>query len=160
MSKTKTILKRFARMCNYKLLSDVTVGSGESAHTFEHILIGSFGAFCVRSFKEKGELYGNENDSNFVLVDYKMSRNKTENIVKKSLKDNMTLRKIVADAKIYNVKIENAVVIEHKKCKAMITAPSCEVMAVSELSKYLNDKFDRDNKVDAEAVASAVENAK
>ena len=63
------VLKKFAKKYNCALLADVRVKMGDKEHIFEHILLGSFGAVCVRTMTEMGEIYGNEDDVEFVVVD-------------------------------------------------------------------------------------------
>ena len=158
MSKVKTILKRFAYLREYKVLSDVTVKTVQGEHKFDHIMIGPFGILSLCCFNKKGELYGNENDENFVLLDAKMNRTKTENLIRKAKEDERVLRALVTQAKLYNVKIDTAIVIENKGCKSLIPTAAVPVLQASQLSKFLNtDKFEMDNKADALGIASAIE---
>ncbi|MBQ7799228.1 MAG: hypothetical protein IJ370_01920 [Oscillospiraceae bacterium] len=151
MSKVKTTLKRFSYLRDYKVLENVKINE----HTFDYLMIGVFGILSVCFFDEKGDLYGNENDENFVIVDKKSNRIKTENLIKKAKKDNEVLRSLISGAKIYNVKIDSIIVVDDKKCQPLFSATNVPVVKLSALSKFLNqEKFDVDNKADADKIVS------
>ena len=151
MSKVKTTLKRFSYIRDYKVLENVKINE----HTFDYLMIGVFGILSVCFFDEKGDLYGNENDENFVIVDKKSNRIKTENLIKKAKKDNEVLRSLISGAKIYNVKIDSIIVVDDKKCQPLFSATNVPVVKLSALSKFLNqEKFDVDNKADADKIVS------
>jgi len=160
MSKTKSILKRFAKALKYTLLTDLKVKAEGTEHSFDHVLVGNFGVLCVRVIDEMGEVYGSENDQNFVVVDRKLNRTKTENYVKKSMLDGEVLRKIISKEKIYNVKIDTLIAIDNKLCKPMISAPNCVIVHFNQLAKLLNSRYDKEDKTDVNAVLAALENAK
>ena len=151
MSKVKTTLKRFSYLRDYKVLENVKINE----HTFDYLMIGVFGILSVCFFDEKGDLYGNENDENFVIVDKKSNRIKTENLIKKAKKDNEVLRSLISGAKIYNVKIDSIIVVDDKKCQPLFSATNVPVVKLSSLAKFLNqEKFDVDNKADADKIVS------
>ena len=151
MSKVKTTLKRFSYLRDYTVLENVKINE----HTFDYLMIGVFGILSVCFFDEKGDLYGNENDENFVIVDKKSNRIKTENLIKKAKKDNEDLRSLISGAKIYNVKIDSIIVVDDKKCQPLFSATNVPVVKLSALSKFLNqEKFDVDNKADADKIVS------
>ncbi len=151
MSKVKTTLKRFSYLRDYKVLE----GAKINEHTFDYLMIGSFGILSICYFDKKGELYGNEHDENFVIVDKKTNRIKTENLIKKAKKDVEILRKAISEAKLYNVKIDSVIVVDDKKCQPLFSASDVSVVKLSLLSKFLNqEKYDIDNKADTEKMAS------
>ena len=151
MSKVKTTLKRFSYLRDYKVLENVTVNE----HRFDYIMVGVFGILSVCFFDKKGELYGNESDENFILVDTKKNREKAENLIKKAKKDVEVLRALISKEKIYNLKIDSAIVVDDKKCQTFFTSPDLPLVKLSALSKFLNqEKFDLDNKVDADKIVS------
>ncbi len=151
MSKVKTTLKRFSYLRDYKVLENVKVNE----HSFDYLMIGVFGILSVCYFDKKGELYGNEHDENFVIVDKKTNRTKTENLIKKTKKDREVLRSLISDAKIYNVKIDSIIVVDDKKCQPLFSASDVPVVKLSLLSKFLNqEKYDIDNKADTEKIVS------
>lgn len=151
MSKVKTTLKRFSYLRDYKVLENVKINE----HSFDYLMIGAFGILSVCYFDKKGELYGNEHDENFVIVDKKTTRTKTENLIKKAIKDVEVLRKAISEAKLYNVKIDAIIVVDDKKCQPLFSASDVPVVKLSALSKFLNqEKYDIDNKADADKIVS------
>lgn len=151
MSKVKTTLKRFSYLRDYKVIE----GAKINEYTFDYLMIGSFGILSICYFDKKGELYGNENDENFVIVDKKMNRTKTENLIKKAKKDTAALRSAISEAKLYNVKIDSIIVVDDKKCQPLFSASDVPVVKLSALSKFLNqEKYDVDNKADADKIVS------
>ncbi len=151
MSKVKTTLKRFSYLRDYKVLENITINQ----HTFDYIMVGSFGVLSVCFFDKKGELYGNESDENFILVDKKKNREKTENLIKKAKKDIDVLRVIVSKEKIYNLKIDGIIVVDEKKCQPFFSSADLPLVKLSGLSKFLNqEKYDIDNKADTDKIVS------
>ena len=149
MSKVKTTLKRFSYLRDYKVLQNIKIGE----HNFDYIMVGSFGVLCVCYFDKKGELYGNESDQSFLFVDKKKNRENTQNLIKKAKKDVEILRSMVADAKIYNLKIDSAIVVDDKKCQTFFSSADIPLVKLSAFSKFLNqEKFDVDNKADADKI--------
>jgi len=133
------------------VLENVTVNE----HHFDYIMVGVFGILSVCFFDKKGELYGNESDENFILVDKKKNREKAENLIKKAKKDVEVLRALISKEKIYNLKIDGAIVVDDKKCQTFFTSPDLPLVKLSAFSKFLNqEKFDVDNKADADKIVS------
>ena len=156
MNRTKMLLKSFAKPRKFEVLSELKINYKGEEHTFDNILLGEFGVLILTRFDKAGELYGNVSDQNFVLIDRKNKRIPCENLQNKAEKGETLLRKIVSDNKIYNVKIESAIIIENKNCKPMITVEK-EVFDLKSLKKHLaQPKFDTDNKMDVNAVISAL----
>ena len=162
MSKTRTILKRYSLLREYNVLSNVKVNVSGEEHTFDEMMIGHFGILCLTTFKGKGELFGNENDEHFItLHKNKTERKEVPNLIKKSLKDEAVLRKILSDNKIYSIKIEKGIVAEHRLCIPMIPGDKVPVYTPETLKKHLNcGKYDIDYKINVGAILSAIENAK
>lgn len=161
MKKTKSVLKRFSLLRDYKVLSDLTVKTADGEHHFDNILVGSFGILSTVCFDKKGELYGNERDESFVLVGVKMDRTPVPNLIKKAQKDTAVIREILSKNKIYNVKVSNAIVIESNACKATFSGSDVPVLTVSEFGKFLKtDKFECDFKADRDRIISALESSK
>ena len=151
MSKVKTTLKRFSYLRDYKVLENVELGE----HIFDYIMVGPFGILSICFFDKKGELYGNESDENFILVDKKKNREKTENLIKKAKKDVELLRALVSKEKIYNLKIDGVIVVDDKKCQPFFSSSDLPLVKVSGFSKFLNqEKYDIDNKADTDKIVS------
>ncbi len=151
MSKVKTTLKRFSYLRDYKVLENVKINE----HTVDYLMVGSFGILSVCCFDKKGELYGNEHDENFVIVDKKTNRAKTENLIKKAKKDTAVLRAVISEAKLYNIKIDSVIVVDDKRCQPLFSASDVPVVKLSALSKFLNqEKYDIDNKADTDKIVS------
>ena len=155
MSKVKTTLKRFSYLRDYEVLCDVNIKTKQGEHIIDYLMIGAFGVLSICFFDEKGELYGNENDESFVIVDRKMNRIKTENLIKKAKADANALRYVITDAKLYNVKIDSVVVVDDKRCQPLFSGAGTAVVKLSALSKFLNqEKFDIDNKTQTNEIVS------
>ena len=73
MNKTKSILKRYSLLREYKVLSNVKVNVDGKEHILDELMIGHFGILVLTTFKDKGELFGNENDEHFITL-YKNKR--------------------------------------------------------------------------------------
>lgn len=162
MSKTRSILKRYSLLREYNVLSNVKVNVGGQEHIFDEMMIGHFGILCLTTFKGKGELFGNEEDEHFItLYKNKTERKEVPNLIKKSLKDEEVLRKILSDNKIYSIKVEKGIVVEHRLCLPMLPSDKVSVFTPETLKKHLNcGKYDIDYKINVGAILSAIENAK
>ena len=162
MNKTRSILKRYSLLREYNVLSNVKVKVDGKEHILDELMIGHFGILCLTTFKGKGELFGNEEDAHFItLHKNKTERKEAPNLIKKSLKDEETLRKILSNNKIYSIKIEKGIVIEHPLCLPMIPNNKVLVFTPETLKKHLNcGKYDIDYKINVGAILSAIENAK
>lgn len=149
MSKTQSILKRFSLLREYKVVSNLELTVDGEKIEIDHLLIGEFGVLNLCTINKKGDLYGNENDEIFALVDKKLNREQIPNLSKKAQKNEQALRKIFAKEKVYNVKMDSVVVIEHSGCNPMISSPAVPILKIPELKKHLNcGKYDLDNKAD------------
>ena len=111
---------------------------------------------------QSGELFGNENDERFItLYKNKTERKEVPNLIKKSLKDEEVIRKILSNNKIYSIKVEKGIVVEHRLCLPMIPTNKVPVFTPETLKKHLNcGKYDIDYKINVGAILSAIENAK
>ena len=157
MDKVKSALKRYSALREYKVISDIKLKVRDKEIEFDNILIGCFGVLCLCCFDEKGELYGSANDENFVIVDKKMNRTKTENLIKRCTKQTEALRTLFTDAKIYNVKLESAIVCSHRKCEAYISASPYKILSFGDFKKFLAQvKFEMDNKTDVEKIINEI----
>lgn len=161
MKKTKSLLKRYAYLREYDVLTDVNISVAGEEHHFDNLLIGCFGILSICCFDKRGDLYGNQNDDNFVLVDSKSNRYKIPNLIKKAEKDEAVLRKILSKNQVYNIKIDTAIAIENSMCQILFSSNKVPVLNMRELKKHLNcGKFDLDNKADAKKIADVILNSK
>ena len=162
MNKTKSILKRYSLLREYKVLSNVRVNVDGQEHILDELMIGHFGILVLTTFKDKGELFGNEGDEHFItLYKNKTERKEVPNLIKKSLKDEEVIRKILSNNKIYSIKVEKGIVVEHRLCLPMIPTNKVPVFTPETLKKHLNcGKYDIDYKINVGAILSAIENAK
>ena len=162
MNKTRSILKRYSFLREYEVLSNVHVNVDGKEHILDELMIGHFGILVLTTFKEKGELFGNEGDENFItLYKNKTERKEVPNLIKKSLKDEEVIRKILSNNKIYSIKVEKGIVVEHRLCLPMIPTNKVPVFTPETLKKHLNcGKYDIDYKINVGAILSAIENAK
>ena len=93
----------------------------------------------------------------YIIVDKKMNRTKTENLIKRCTKQTEALRTLFTDAKIYNVKLESAIVCSHRKCEAYISASPYKILSFGDFKKFLAQvKFEMDNKTDVEKIINEI----
>ena len=159
MDKTNILLKKFARKRGFEAYSDLKINHRGQEYNFDNLLIGEFGALLVESFKGTGELYGSADDESFINITLKNKRVLCENFSKNLIKNTAALREIITENKIYNVKIEGAIVIESKNCKQMLTVPD-NIFGLKELKKYLSSEKFEEGKTDKTALIKAINNKK
>ena len=161
MNKTATVLKRTFLAKQGKLATDVEVTVKGEKYRFDNLLIGKFGVLNVVCLDKKGELYGNERDEFFALVNKKLERERVPNLIKTAEKNEQALREIFAKEKVYNIKIESIIVLEDKACKVLFSSPKIPLLTLSSLKKHLKqERFENDNKINPELVLSAIERYK
>ena len=152
-------LKRYASPRGMTVLSDVSISNGnENAH-FDHVLIGYFGVLFVQSIQGAGSFWGDGKQDTWAFSDEK---SKTKLLFKNPF-DEMNaklsiFRSVLAQNKQYKVPIDSAVVIvtlgDAPRMYLSNIKDSDTIMLDSQLSAFLRDeRFEKDNGVDVEAVA-------
>ena len=159
MNKTASVLKRLIK--GSQLVSDFDISIKDKSYHFDNLLVCKYGVLNVVCLNKKGELYGNEYDEFFALVNKKLDRERVPNLIKTAEANESALRTIFAKEKIYNIKIESMIVLENNGCKPMFSSQSVPLFNLSTLKKHLKqDKFENDNNTAVEKVLSAIESYK
>ncbi len=162
MKKTKSILKHFSYLREYTVLSDIKATVDGKEYSFDTLMIGGFGVLSLTTFNKKGELFGNPEDENFILVTQsKTKREKVENLIKKAQDCEYALRKILSSNGLYKIKIDSGIVMEHSLSAPMIPTDIVPVYTPKTLKKQLNcGRYDMDYKFNTAAMVKAITSAK
>lgn len=159
MNKTASVLKKLIK--GSQIVSDFDVTLKDKTYHFDNVLVSKFGVLNVVCINKMGELYGNEYDEFFALVDKKLNRERVPNLIKTAEKNEQALRQIFAKEKVYNIKIENIIVIENKGCKPLFSSTRIPLLNLGTLKKHLKqDKFMLDNNTDVDNVLAAIDRYK
>ena len=156
----KKILKSFAGIRKYKVLSDVTVEyKGKSAH-IDQMMVGYFGVLFVSAYNlKKASLFGGENEDKWAVVKDDKKEH-IPNFHKQNLAFNAFLRDIFSSEKIYSIPFENAVCIKCKDDIKQINANvnSMNILTLKQLKKHIRKvKFEKDLGVDVDKIVNCIE---
>lgn len=117
--KTGSMLRRFAGIRSYKVISGLQLQSGEETITVDQVLIGFFGIMLVMTQDEPGSIYGDYRDKQWmsVVTDKDMRDTKVtfDNPVLQLQKAHDAVRKLLAAHNLYKVQSEGYVVFGGKK---------------------------------------------
>ena len=152
----KSILKRFAFPRKYKVLENVSMELDGKTQTIDFVMVGEFGLLFVSALQGKGDFYGDFTEEYWSFVDNE-KKVRFLNPVKEMDKKLDMFRRLMAKKKVYNLKIESAVVIVGSKADAPMylshVGKENIVMTVNQFKKLLEkEKFEQDNNIDVAAV--------
>lgn len=158
----KSILKRFAFPRKYKVLENVSMELDGKTQTIDFVMVGEFGLLFVSALQGKGDFYGDFTEEYWSFVDNE-KKVRFLNPVKEMDKKLDMFRRLMAKKKVYNLKIESAVVIVGSKADAPMylshVGKENIVMTVNQLKKLLEkEKFEQDNNIDVAAVTDVLSN--
>ena len=158
----KSILKRFAFPRKYKVLENVSMELDGKTQTIDFVMVGEFGLLFVSALQGKGDFYGDFTEEYWSFVDNE-KKVRFLNPVKVMDKKLDMFRRLMAKKKIYNLKIESAVVIVGSKADAPMylshVGKENIVMTVNQFKKLLEkEKFEQDNNIDVAAVTDVLSN--
>lgn len=158
----KSILKRFAFPRKYKVLENVSMELDGKTQTIDFVMIGEFGLLFVSALQGKGDFYGDFTEEYWSFVDNE-KKVRFLNPVKEMDKKLDMFRRLMAKKKVYNLKIDTAVVIVGSKADAPMylshVGKENIVMSVNQFKKLLEkEKFEQDNKIDVAAVTDVLSN--
>jgi len=158
----KSILKRFAFPRKYKVLENVSMELDGKTQTIDFVMVGEFGLLFVSALQGKGDFYGDFTEEYWSFVDNE-KKVRFLNPVKEMDKKLDMFRRLMAKKKIYNLKIESAVVIVGSKADAPMylshVGKENIVMTVNQFKKLLEkEKFEQDNNIDVAAVTDVLSN--
>ena len=158
----KSILKRFAFPRKYKVLENVSMELDGKTQTIDFVIVGEFGLLFVSALQGKGDFYGDFTEEYWSFVDNE-KKVRFLNPVKEMDKKLDMFRRLMAKKKVYNLKIESAVVIVGSKADAPMylshVGKENIVMTVNQFKKLLEkEKFEQDNNIDVAAVTDVLSN--
>lgn len=158
----KSILKRFAFPRKYKILENVSMELDGKTQTIDFVMVGEFGLLFVSALQGKGDFYGDFTEEYWSFVDNE-KKVRFLNPVKEMDKKLDMFRRLMAKKKVYNLKIESAVVIVGSKADAPMylshVGKENIVMTVNQFKKLLEkEKFEQDNNIDVAAVTDVLSN--
>ena len=159
-NKVKGILKRFAGIRQYKVLSDVTVQyEGKKAH-FDQVLIGIYGISFVSVLADTAAYYGQEKDQKWAKVDSKTGK-KTylENPIFAGEKAIELVRRIFSKNNVYNIQMEHLIVFAGApgKIEMFVKGPA-PLLKRKELKRQLDKvRYEEDRGVDMEKLAKLLQ---
>ena len=158
----KSILKRFAFPRKYTVLENVSMELDGKTQTIDFVMVGEFGLLFVSALQGKGDFYGDFTEEYWSFVDNE-KKVRFLNPVKEMDKKLDMFRRLMAKKKVYNLKIESAVVIVGSKADAPMylshVGKENIVMTVNQFKKLLEkEKFEQDNSIDVAAVTDVLSN--
>ena len=158
----KSILKRFAFPRKYKVLENVSMELDGKTQTIDFVMVGEFGLLFVSALQGKGDFYGDFTEEYWSFVDNE-KKVRFLNPVKEMDKKLDMFRRLMAKKKVYNLKIESAVVIVGSKADAPMylshVGKENIVMTVNQFKKLLEkEKFEQVNNIDVAAVTDVLSN--
>lgn len=158
----KSILKRFAFPRKYKVLENISMELDGKTQTIDFVMVGEFGLLFVSALQGKGDFYGDFTEEYWSFVDNE-KKVRFLNPVKEMDKKLDMFRRLMAKKKVYNLKIESAVVIVGSKADAPMylshVGKENIVMTVNQFKKLLEkEKFEQDNNIDVAAVTDVLSN--
>lgn len=158
----KSILKRFAFPRKYKVLENVSMELDGKTQTIDFVMVGEFGLLFVSALQGKGDFYGDFTEEYWSFVDNE-KKVRFLNPVKEMDKKLDMFRRLMAKKKVYNLKIESAIVIVGSKADAPMylshVGKENIVMTVNQFKKLLEkEKFEQDNSIDVAAVTDVLSN--
>lgn len=153
----KSTLQHFAVSRNYKVLENVQMEFNGETQTIDFVLVGFFGLIFVSALQGNGDFYGDFKEKYWFFVDEDQKVRFSNPVIEMDKKIDM-FRKLMAQKKVYNLKIDPAVVVVSSKADTPLylshVGDDNIVMGLNNFKKFLNqEKFEKDNDLDVEAIA-------
>ena len=162
VERTTRLLRRFAVMRRYQVLSNVCFTYKGRDYKIENMLIGYFGILLVHTLGGRGSYYGQMDGDQWQRV-LEKDKNVFPNPIKQQEEAIMALRGIFAQNKVYNVPVERIVVLTDTSKKTMMyISHGGQILMPGKLKGMLNkSKYENDAGVDVARVAQVItENSK
>ncbi|MGI5893631.1 MAG: nuclease-related domain-containing protein [Candidatus Merdivicinus sp.] len=157
--RVEKLLKRFARIRHFRVLSNVTLPLKEKSVTIDHILIGFFGVMLITVRNAKGTIYGMGRDKNWVRVVMKNEQEKRgtfTNPIPENQHCLEAMRNLLLANQVYKTSIENYIVFANKKA-VLNTERGLPVLTFRDLKKLLKkSKYSADGNVDVEKLSELI----
>lgn len=155
--KTASILRRFGKIRDFQVISDITVSDGEKSAHIDDILIGYFGILLVTTCSQRGDYYGTLQDENWVISPPEGrggSRKAIPNPLRQQQQATQVIRSILAQNKQYKVMIDSVVYMSDKKITVFVKNDE-KIIPFGKLSAYLKKtKFESDAGIDVAKLAA------
>ncbi|MEG2038958.1 MAG: nuclease-related domain-containing protein [Oscillospiraceae bacterium] len=156
------MLRGYAKVRNFKVLSDVTITDGKSTMVADHILVGFFGVIIMSNLQGFGEYFGGNSLEQWSFLEKRSSNEKKETKPKVYLEnplfnlsktEELVKRKLAAQ-KIYNIPLETFVVFSAPDGRVTYNGEkNPKLVAFSFFKKLLkNSQYEKDNNVDVVAI--------
>ena len=162
INRTGRLLRRFAGIRRFQVLSGLSLPLRGKAVKIDHILIGFFGIMLVTVRNAKGTVYGGGRDKNWVQVVTKHEQEKRgtfPNPIPENQEALEAVRQVLLDNKVYKIPIENYIVFANKKAVLNIER-GLPVMTFSQFKKLLKRaKYSDDGNTDVEQIAKLLTEA-
>lgn len=159
-SAVKSALHRYALTHNYKVLENVQMQLDGQTQTIDYVLVGFFGLLFVSALQGKGDFYGDFKEPRWTFVDDE-KKVRFDNPVLEMDKKLEMFRRLMAQKKVYNIKVDSAVVISSTKSDIPMYLSHVRdeniVMSLKEFKKFLGaEKFEKDNGLDVEKICDVL----
>ena len=155
VNRTARLLRRFAGIRRFQVLSGLSLPLRGKAVKIDHILIGFFGIMLVTVRNAKGTVYGGGRDKNWVRVVTKHEQEKRgtfPNPIPENQEALEAVRQVLLDNKVYKIPIENYIVFANKKAVLNIER-GLPVMTFPQFKKLLKrTKYSDDGNTDVEQI--------
>lgn len=159
-NKVKGMLKRFAALRQYKVLSDVTVQyEGKKAH-FDQILVGVYGISFVSCLADSAAYYGQEREEKWAKVDSKTGKKSYfANPITAGEKAIDLVRRVFSKNNVYGIQMEHLIVFAGSPRKTEIFVKgSIPMLRRSDLKKLLDKvRYEEDRGVDVEKIVKLLQ---
>ena len=153
------ILRRFASIRQFKVLSDLNLeADGKKAH-FDYALIGFYGISFVTCLGQSAAYYGQERDAKWSYVVGDNKKTYFPNPVLAGEKAIDAVRTIFSQNKVYNIQMEHLVVFAGARKKTEVFVKTTDpALKRGDLKKLLGKvKYEKDNNVDVAQLAALLE---
>ena len=159
-SAVKSALHRYALTHNYKVLENVQMQLDGQTQTIDYVLVGFFGLLFVSALQGKGDFYGDFKEPRWTFVDDEKKVRFANPVLEMDKKLEM-FRRLMAQKKVYNIKVDSAVVISSTKSDIPMYLSHVRdeniVMSLKEFKKFLGaEKFEKDNGLDVENICDVL----
>lgn len=157
--KVTGILKRFAGIRQFKVLTDLDLAfEGQTAH-FDQVLIGFYGISFITCLGESAAYYGQERDAIWSRVDDGNKKVSFPNPLLAGEKGIDTVRRIFSKNGVYNIQMEHLLVFAGTRKKTEVyVKSSVPVLKRKELGQLLDKvKYQKDNSVDVQKLAGLLQ---
>ena len=159
--KVASILRNFAGIRSFKVINnvDLPLGDGRCTH-IDHILIGFFGLMVLENRSERGVIYGEAREREWISVvtnkNGSEKRTKFKNPVTLNQEHCEAIRSIFQKEKIYKIDMESYVIFTDPKIQ-LSTQPNLPILNLKKFKKLLShSRYSGNGPVDVPAVYQAI----